>query len=114
MIAMASDDALIAVLTSVPDQDTALALARLLTEQRLAACVKVLSACTSIYRWKGAIEQAEEIPVVIKTRAALYGQVEAAIRRMHPYELPEIIAVPVAHGLPAYLQWVAAETALQP
>jgi periplasmic divalent cation tolerance protein len=114
MIAMASDDALIAVLTNVPDQATALALAKLLTEERLAACVNVLAACTSIYRWKGAIERAEEIPVVIKTRAALYGQVEAAIRRLHPYELPEIIAVPLAHGLPAYLQWVAAETALQP
>jgi periplasmic divalent cation tolerance protein len=72
--------------------------------------VTVLSGCASIYRWQGAVETADEVPVLIKTRQSLYPQVEQAIRRLHPYELPEVIAIPVVAGLPAYLQWVCAET----
>jgi len=72
--------------------------------------LNVLSECTSVYRWKGAIENAREVPVLIKTRAARYAEVEAAIRRLHPYELPEIIAVPIVRGCDDYLQWVADET----
>ena len=99
------------VLTNLPDRDTASALARSLVEQRLAACASVLSACSSVYRWKGAVETAEEVPLLIKTRLSLYPQVEAAIRALHPYELPEIIALPLQRGLPAYLAWIADETA---
>lgn len=98
------------VLTNLPDRASADALARSLVAQRAAACVNVLSPCTSIYRWKGAVETAEEHPVFVKTTADAYPRVEAAIRALHPYELPEIIAVPLAAGLPAYLEWVAAET----
>jgi len=72
----------------------------------------VLAECTSIYRWKGGIENAAEVPVLIKTRAERYAEVEATIRSLHPYELPEIIAVPVRHGFDEYLQWVADETAI--
>lgn len=104
-------DETIVVLTNLPDRAAALRLAEALVERRLAACVNVLAPCVSIYRWKGALERAEEVPVLIKTRAALYGELEAAIRATHPYELPEIIAVPVVRGLGAYLQWVAGETA---
>jgi periplasmic divalent cation tolerance protein len=100
------------VLTNLPDRDAAMRLARALVEQRLAACVNVLSGCTSVYRWDGAVEEAEEVPVLIKTRAARYPEVEALIRELHPYELPEIIAVPVVRGLPEYLDWVAEETAI--
>lgn len=104
-------DETIVVLTNLPDRAAALRLAEALVERRLAACANVLAPCVSIYRWKGALERAEEVPVLIKTRAALYGELEAAIRATHPYELPEIIAVPVVRGLGAYLQWVAGETA---
>lgn len=98
------------VLTNLPDRDAALKLANELVATRLAACVNVLSECTSVYRWKGAIENAREVPVLIKTRAARYAEVEAAIRRLHPYELPEIVAVPIVRGSDDYLQWVADET----
>jgi periplasmic divalent cation tolerance protein len=98
------------VLSNLPDRQRALELARALVDQRLAACVNVLSGCSSTYRWRGAVETADEVPVLIKTRQSLYPQVEQAIRRLHPYELPEVIAVPVVAGLPAYLQWVCAET----
>jgi periplasmic divalent cation tolerance protein len=100
------------VVTSLPDRDAAIRLARALVEQRLAACVNVLSACTSVYRWEGALEQAEEVPLLIKTRAARYPELEALIRELHPYELPEIVAVPMVRGLPDYLDWVAEETAI--
>lgn len=105
-------DETIIVLTNLPDRATALKLARELVEQRLAACVNVLAECASVYRWKGEVEEAAEVPVLIKTRAQRYGEVEAAIRRLHPYELPEIVAVPVTHGLDEYLDWVAGGTAI--
>lgn len=98
------------VLTNLPDRDAAMQLANALIEEKAAACVNVLGACTSVYRWQGTVENAQEIPLLIKTTVARYAALEALIRRLHPYELPEIIAVPVARGLPGYLQWVAAET----
>jgi periplasmic divalent cation tolerance protein len=64
----------------------------------------------SVYRWQGAVETAAEVPVLIKTRRSLYPRVEQAIVRLHPYELPEVIAVTVTDGLPAYLEWVRAQT----
>jgi periplasmic divalent cation tolerance protein len=98
------------VITNLPDRESAGKLAHLLIEKRLAACVNVLSPCRSVYRWKGKIEDAEEFPMLIKTTHTRYAELEAAIRAAHPYELPEIIAVPLAGGLPAYLEWVEAET----
>ena len=96
----------VVVLTNLPNPESARALARTLVEQRLAACVNVLSGCTSIYRWQGVVEEAQEVPVLIKTRAARYGEVEAAIRALHSYDVPEIVALPVSAGLGAYLEWV--------
>jgi periplasmic divalent cation tolerance protein len=98
------------VVSNLPDRASAEKLARALIEARLAACVNVLSPCRSVYRWKGKIEDAEEFPVLIKTTRERYPALETAIREHHPYELPEIIAVHLAGGLPAYLDWVAAET----
>ena len=98
------------VFTNMPDHNSAAALAAALVEARLVACVNVLAACTSVYRWQGAVQTASEVPVLMKTTRARYPELEAAIRARHPYELPEIVAVPVDHGLPAYLDWVAAET----
>ena len=85
-------------------------LAQKLVDERVAACVNVLADCTSIYRWEGRNESASEVPVLIKTLAKHYAQLEQLIRAVHPYELPEIIAVPIISGLPAYLKWIAEET----
>lgn len=98
------------VLTNLPDRKSAESLARSLVERRLAACVNVLSPCRSIYRWQGAVETADEVPLLIKTGEARYAALEAAIREAHPYEVPEIVALPVTRGLPAYLAWLGAET----
>lgn len=98
------------MLTNLPDAASAHALAGQLVEARLAACVNILAPCRSVYRWEGRIEDAEEVPLLIKTTAARYAALEAAIRARHPYELPEIVAVPLTHGLPDYLRWVATET----
>jgi periplasmic divalent cation tolerance protein len=98
------------VLTNLPDRPAAEALAKSLIEARLAACVNILAPCRSVYRWQGAVETADEVPLLVKTTEARYAALEAAIRAQHPYELPEVIAVPIAHGLPDYLAWVAAET----
>ena len=98
------------VLTNLPDRAGAERLAGALIEQRVAACVNILAPCRSVYRWQGAVQHDEEHPVLIKTTAERYPALEAAIRAAHPYELPEIIAVPIERGLPAYLDWVATET----
>lgn len=99
------------VFTNLPDRASAEKLAAALVEQRVAACVNVLAPCRSIYRWQGAVQKEEEHPVLVKTTSARYAALEAAIRALHPYELPEIVAVPIERGLPEYLQWVIAETA---
>ena len=100
------------VLTNLPDRMSAEALAAALIEARLAACVTILAPCRSIYRWQDTLETSDEIPLLIKTTEARYAALEAAICAHHPYELPEVIAVPITHGLPDYLGWVAAETRL--
>ncbi|HNV92148.1 MAG TPA: divalent-cation tolerance protein CutA, partial [Thauera aminoaromatica] len=98
------------VFTNLPDAASAEALANALIDRQLAACVNMLAPCTSVYRWQGATETATEVPLLIKTTPARYAALEAAIRAHHPYELPEIVAVPVTQGLPGYLDWVAAGT----
>lgn len=100
------------VLTNLPDRATAEKLAETLIRKRVAACVNILAPCRSVFRWKGAVQHDEEHPVLIKTTRARYAALEAAIREAHPYELPEIMAVPIERGLPAYLDWVATETTL--
>jgi len=99
------------VLTHLPDHAAAMELARALVTEKLAACVNVGAPVQSMYHWQGEIETAQEIPVAIKTRSALYPRVEAAILANHPYELPDIVAVPLSHGLRPYFAWLDAETA---
>ena len=94
----------------MPDRASATALARALVEARLAACVNVGAPVDSLYHWRGQIETASEVPVTIKTQRARYAALEALIRARHPYELPEIIAVPIIDGLAPYLHWITAET----
>jgi periplasmic divalent cation tolerance protein len=99
------------VFTNLPERAAAERLADALVAKRLAACINILAPCRSVYRWQGAVQHEEEHPVLIKTTRAAYAELEAQIRAHHPYELPEIVAVPIELGLPAYLDWVAAETA---
>lgn len=99
------------VLTNLPDRTSAEALSAMLVERRLAACVTILAPCRSIYRWQGAVETADEVPLLIKTTEARYDALEAAMIARHPYATPEIIALPVTRGLPDYLSWVAAQCA---
>lgn len=87
-----------------------MSLARALIDERLAACVNVLADCTSVYRWQGKSETASEVPVLIKTLEQHYPGLEQLIKSIHPYELPEIIAVPISNGLPSYLKWIENET----
>jgi periplasmic divalent cation tolerance protein len=101
------------VLTNLPERAAAERIAELLVERQLAACVNILAPCRSVYRWKGEVQHEEEHPMLIKTTVARYPALEQALRDAHPYELAEIIAVPIERGLQAYLAWVAAETAVE-
>lgn len=98
------------ILSTCPDADTAQRLARILVEERLAACVSLLSGAVSTYRWQGRVEQATEVQLLAKTPADRRDALMARLAELHPYELPEILAVETAAGLPAYLDWVTAET----
>jgi periplasmic divalent cation tolerance protein len=98
------------VMTNCPDMASARRIARTLVEQRLAACVNQLAPVHSIYRWQGTIEETDEVPLLIKTTRERYPELEAAVRSMHPYSVPEIVALPIAAGHSAYLRWLADET----
>lgn len=98
------------VISNAPDRAAAERIASALVAEGAAACVNILAECSSIYRWKGKVEHATEVPLLIKTTADAYPRLEAELRKLHPYEVPEIIAIPVSAGLPAYLDWVKSET----
>ncbi len=102
-------DSIIVVLTNMPDIGSARLLAESLVIQKLSACVNILNPCESIYTWQGTIEHVNEVPMLIKTNQSQYNALEAAIVKVHPYELPEIIIINVDGGLPQYLQWVSAQ-----
>jgi periplasmic divalent cation tolerance protein len=107
---MAGPQDTLLVITNLPDRASAERLAEALIARRVAACVNVMAPCRSVYPWQGAVEHAEEHPVFVKTPADRYDALQQAIRELHPYELPEIIAVRLDAGLPEYLNWVASET----
>lgn len=98
------------VLTTWPDAVGAQRLARTLLERRLAACVNILPPMTSVYTWEGRTTSGEEHQLLIKTTSTHFDAVQHAIVEEHPYELPEIIAIPIQRGLPAYLQWIDEST----
>jgi len=99
------------VYCTCPDQQTAEAIANHLVAEQLAACVNIMPALTSVYRWQGQIEQSVEAMLMIKTRADGYPALEQRIKDQHPYEVPEIIALPVVRGISDYLAWIDASLA---
>jgi len=99
----------IQVITTTEKKDDAHRIAMSVVERRLAGCVQVIGPITSTYWWKGVIETAEEWMCVIKTRKDLYPELEGSIREVHPYEVPEILAVPIAEGSKDYLEWLGNE-----
>ncbi|MES9858681.1 MAG: divalent-cation tolerance protein CutA [Sedimenticola sp.] len=94
------------VYCTCPDRETATMIAEHLVDEKLAACVTISVPVTSIYRWQGAREMAEELQLLIKTTRLRYSELEQRVKALHPYELPEIIAVTVKHALPDYLDWI--------
>jgi periplasmic divalent cation tolerance protein len=102
------------VLTAVPDAAVADRIARALVDERLAACVSVLGAARSTYRWQGEVESADELPLLIKTTAGRLGALTARLVALHPYQVPEVLVLAVGAGLPAYLDWVREQVAPQP
>ncbi|MDD1617596.1 MAG: periplasmic divalent cation tolerance protein [Methylococcaceae bacterium NSP1-2] len=95
------------VFCTCPDKDIAEKIASLLVENKVAACVNIVPNITSIYRWQGQLERAEEVLLLIKARQDTYSALESLIKKHHPYQLPEIIAVAIERGLPDYLNWIA-------
>jgi len=98
------------MLIAAPDEETGRRIARALVEERLAACVNVLPGVRSVYRWKGAVEEASEVLLIAKTRADRSAALASRVRALHPYELPEVVVLPVTDGSRAYLRWVVAES----
>ena len=101
---------IIQIVTTADDRGIIEKIGRDLVEKRLVACAQILGPIQSIYRWKGAIEDASEWLLFMKSKASLYPAIEEEIRRQHPYEVPEIIAINVTKGLDGYMGWVAGET----
>jgi len=96
------------VLCTVPDEAVARRIASALVGEQLAACVNIVPGITSVYRWNDAIETAPELLLIIKTNMGVYTRLQDRIHALHPYELPEIIAVSIDQGLPDYLAWITA------
>jgi len=94
------------IFCTCPDQQTAKQIAESLIRDKSAACVNIIPGITSVYQWQGKIESAQEHLLLIKSRVEKYSTIESKIKQIHPYELPEIIAVPIERGLPEYLQWI--------
>jgi periplasmic divalent cation tolerance protein len=107
-----TDVSSLVVLSTFPDAEKAAQVARILVEEQLAACVNVIATVRSIYRWQGAIQDDTEALAILKTTAERYSQLAARLAELHPYEVPEIIALPLAGGHPPYLAWLAGQVTL--
>ncbi|MBW2289596.1 MAG: divalent-cation tolerance protein CutA [Deltaproteobacteria bacterium] len=106
----APETELCAVLTTAPDEGIAAMLARTLVEERLAACVNLIPGARSIYRWQGALQDDSEVVLIIKSHRNRTQALAARIKDLHPYELPEVLVLPVSGGSAPYLDWIATET----
>ena len=109
MTGLADAGDVVVVLLTCPDEDSAGAIARALVEERLAACVNVAADVRSIYRWRGSVEEARERLLIVKARSDRLDALAARMKELHPYEVPELLALPVARGLGPYLEWLRSE-----
>ena len=107
---MAADQKFVIVLTTLPSDGDAEQFASRLVEEKLAACVNVLPAMRSVYRWKNVVERADERQCVIKTTAQCLGRLEALLRTLHPYDVPEFVVIPIIQGSAPYLSWLSDST----
>jgi len=96
----------IVILSTCANEEEAARLARALVEARVAACVNIVPSVRSVYRWKGAVEDAAECLLIIKSSRSLFDALRAVLEKLHPYELPEIVALPIVEGSPNYLNWL--------
>jgi len=103
-------DNVILVYSTAPDLDTAEKIAQTLVGEKLAACVGMTTGYRSVYRWQGKVEEASEVCLMIKTTQDRFAALSEKLVALHPYDVPELVAVPVTAGLPSYLQWVKDET----
>jgi periplasmic divalent cation tolerance protein len=101
---------LVVVLTTVPDRDAGVRIARTLVEERLIACANLAPGLTSIYRWEGELRTEDELLLLMKTRRAHLSRLTERLPQLHPYDIPELLALPVESGLPVYCDWVLDET----
>lgn len=108
------EDAVLVAVGNAPDASTAERIAQALVAERLAACVNLLAPCRSVYRWEGAVESAEEVPLLIKTTALRWAALQARYAQLHPYQVPELLAWPPARALPAYAAWVRSSVTAGP
>ena len=104
-----SEAAIVTVYATFADADEADRIARVLVEERLAACANILGACRSVYRWHGEIEQGEEVAALFKTRADVADRLIARLAELHSYDVPAAVVWPIADALPAYAQWIRDE-----
>ena len=111
---MTADPGIVIVLVTGPDRETLVEIGRRVVEKRLAACANVLDGVSSVYRWKGSVEEAGEALAILKTTQARTGQLEDSVRALHPYEEPEFIVLPVLGGSDSYLEWVSRSVAERP
>ncbi|MFQ6046155.1 MAG: divalent-cation tolerance protein CutA [Gemmatimonadales bacterium] len=108
-MAARDENAYVVVFTTLPSVDEGRRFVRGLVEDRVAACGTVLPGATSVYWWQGKIEETSEVQVVLKTRRERWTELERAVQERHPYDVPELLAMPVEAGLSAYLDWINAE-----
>ena len=107
---MPQNEAVSIVFVTAGKEEEAVAIGRTVVEEKLAACANIIPRIRSIYRWKGEIHDETEFFIIMKTKSGLFPALKSRIRELHSYEVPEIIAFPVARGLDEYLGWVLAET----
>lgn len=100
----------IIVVITVPSREVGQQIAETLLENKLVACVNIIPGISSIYHWQGAIEQDDEMLLIAKTRAALFDRLATTVKRVHPYDVPEVIAMPIVAGSNEYLAWIDMET----
>ena len=102
----------LSIYMTAPDHDTAVKIARIVITEQLAACVNILGAITSVYRWEGKVQEEDEVALIAKTTAARFPALAARVKALHPYQVPCIVAWPIAAGHQPYLDWISAETAI--